>query len=156
MKLYILRHGHSPSVTEAKVPSDAQRPLSERGRANAAKSAEELSKRAAKPARLLHSPLLRAVETARIAAQRLSPRLGAEVFLPLSNELPADKLYDALRAPLESADELLVVGHQPQLGELAMFLTGHLLDLRPSGLIALDLPDLDKRGEVLWTFHPED
>jgi phosphohistidine phosphatase len=156
MKLYILRHGHSPSVTEARVATDAERPLSERGRLNAAKSAEALLARGARPARILNSPLRRAAETAAIAEARLAPAGGIDVFKPLGNELPADELFEQLRRPLADSGELLVVGHQPQLGELAALLSGQLLDLRPAGLIALDVPEQGAKAKLLWTFHPED
>lgn len=155
MKLYILRHGHAPSTAEARVATDAERPLSDRGRANAQKSADALAERGAKISLLLHSPLVRAAQTAAIAAKRLQPPRD-EVFQPLANELPADELLKRLSKPLSDAGELLIVGHQPQLGELAALLTGKILDLRPSGLIALDIPSDGAKASVLWTFHPED
>ncbi len=155
MKLYILRHGHAPSVTEAAVATDAERPLSERGRLGAAKSAEAILTRGGRPARILNSPLRRAAETAAIAEARLAPAGGIAVFSPLANELPADQLFERLREPLATAGELLIVGHQPQLGELAAVLCGQLLDLRPAGLIALDVPGDGGKAKLLWTFQPE-
>lgn len=155
MKLYIMRHGFSPSASEAGVPTDAERPLSERGRQAARASAKALAAKGARPV-ILHSPLTRAVQTAVEVEGVLKPDIPPRVFEPLSNVLPAEELLKALRGPMEKAGELLVIGHQPQLGELAALLAGRLVDLRPAGLVGLDLPPGASRSASSWTFHPDD
>jgi len=67
-RLYLMRHGHAPSPSEAGVATEALRPLSEKGRSDARRIAAELVKRGARPALILHSPLARAVQTAQAAA----------------------------------------------------------------------------------------
>lgn len=152
MKLYLLRHGHSPSVTDAKVKDDFHRPLSDLGRQGVARMASELARRGGTPSLILHSPLLRAVETAGLAAAALKPAQGAEVFGPLKNELPPDELLAALNQRCAGVAEVLAVGHQPQLGELAAHLCGRVSELRPGGMIALELSP----ARLLWACNPEE
>ena len=153
MRLYLLRHGHAPSITEAKVGTDAERPISPQGREAVAASARYLVEKGARPALILHSPLRRAVETAQAAAAILKPREGVEAFPALANALPAEELLKALKDRLKDREEAVAVGHQPQLGELAALLTGQLYELRPGGLIALDA-DAAPMPRALWTRNP--
>lgn len=155
MKLYIMRHGHSPSAQDAGVATDAERPLSEKGRTAAGKTAAEILKRGGKPVRVLHSPLRRAVETAAAATAVLKPAKGSEVYDPLSNIMGAEELFERLRAPLAEAGELLIVGHQPQVGELAALAGGSLYDFKPAGLVVLELEKGAKRAASVWTFQPD-
>lgn len=152
MKLYLLRHGHSPAASECAARSDAERPLSAKGRADALEAARELLKRGGRPAVILHSPLLRAEQTAAAAAEVLQPARGRRVFAPLANALPAPELYAALAAPL-SEGEVLAVGHQPQLGDLTCHLCREMVDLKPAGLIALDVSP-DGKATLLWSRNP--
>jgi|SRR5579883_2027792 len=154
MKLYILRHGHAPSAAQASVASDAERPLSPEGRKAAAETAERLARLGGKPSLILHSPLKRAVQTAQETARVLSPEKGVQVFPPLANVLPASELLAALRKdPAASVPELLVVGHQPQLGELAALLCGQIFELKTAGLIAVELSAAPR---LLWHANPGD
>lgn len=155
LTLYVMRHGHSPTISEAGVATDAERPLSPRGKEAARKTARAILERGGKPALVMHSPLRRAVETAREAHGVLQPRTAPELFLPLSNVLPAEDLFKELRAPLERAGELLIVGHQPQLGELAALVGGQLFDLRPAGLVVLELEPGAKRAASVWPYQPD-
>ncbi|MBI5629941.1 MAG: histidine phosphatase family protein [Elusimicrobia bacterium] len=155
MKIYLLRHGQSPSTAEAGVKSDAERPISEEGRLAVRKSVSHLLRQGASPAAILHSPLKRAVQTAEEAAKLVGPPAGVETFLPLSNAMPAEQLLAELSAKLRGWPETLLVGHQPQLGELACLLSGTIYDLRPGGIIALELAGA-KKGKALWSANPSD
>lgn len=155
MKLYILRHGNSPSVTEANVGSDAERPISELGRKSVRKMAAQIVKIGGRPAVILHSPLKRAVQTAQEAAKLLGLTGKTEVFPPLSNAMGGPELNDNLKRRLQGVEEVLIVGHQPQLGELAAHLSKNIFNISPAGLIALDVASAD-RAAVLWHGNPED
>jgi len=153
VKLYLLRHGHSPTISEAGVPSDAARPLSERGREGVRKTVGELLRRGAKPSLILHSPLTRAVQTSEEAELLIKPARGRRGFEPLSNVLSPQELSDQLAPELSAAGEVLAVGHQPQLGELAALLTGRIFDLPPGGLIALE--SAGAGWAAAWTLDPQ-
>lgn len=149
-RLYLMRHGHSPSTAEAKVSKDALRPLSEQGRSDARRMAAQIVKRGGKPGLILHSPLLRAVQTAGETASVLKPAGGTLAFAPLDNTRPADEVAREL---LERAEgEVLAVGHQPQIGEIAMLLGKGLFEFRPATIVALELGPATR---VLWTADPD-
>lgn len=158
MKLYLLRHGHSLSVSDAKVASDFDRPLSEHGREAVRQSAQELLSKGARPALVLHSPLRRAVETAQEAAALLKPSAGVRSHPALANAIPGQELCRELEDLFSRYEEILAVGHQPQIGELAAFVSGALFELRPAGLIALEVPPQPprqgRRGKPLWSRNP--
>lgn len=146
-----MRHGHSPTSAEAGVKTDAQRPLSDKGRADARRVAEALLKRGGRPALILHSPLLRAVQTAAAAADAL--KCPAEAFVPLDNTLPPQEVLDALEKRAGGVAELLAIGHQPQIGELANLLTGRTFDFRPAGIVAVENGD---NPAALWSLSAEE
>ncbi len=147
-----MRHGHSLSTTQAGVAKDALRPLSEQGRDDARSSAAEIIKRGGKPTLILHSPLLRAAQTAGEAATVLKPDGGAVVFIPLDNSRPADEVARELLERCEAESEVLAVGHQPQIGEIAALLGKQLFEFRPATVVALELSPSPR---ALWTADPE-
>ncbi len=128
-----MRHGHAPTTSEAGVAKDALRPLSEQGRGDARRMAVEILKRGGKPVLILHSPLTRAVQTARAVADVLKPASGVEMFDALDNTLPADEAVEALRERGGDAAEILAIG------EIASLLTERPYEIRPAGLVAVDL-----------------
>ncbi len=151
-RLYLMRHGHSPTTTEAGVAKDAQRPLSDLGREDARRMAAELARRGGAPGLILHSPLLRAVQTAAAAAGVLKPAGGSEIFAALDNTQSAEEVESAIAARAASVDEVLAVGHQPQIGEIAALIGKTLFEFRPAAIVAIELqPSL----RVLWTITPE-
>lgn len=146
MILYVMRHGHSPTCVEAGCATDAERPLSEKGRADARAQARRLLESGARPKAVLHSPLRRAAETAAEAAAVLG--VPAKPLPSLANQVGPEELAAALAGPLAEAGELLAVGHQPQVGELCAYLADRVFDFKPAGIVALqaDEPALPPRG----------
>ena len=151
-RLYLMRHGHSPSTVEARVAQDALRPLSEQGRQDSRRMVAELARRGGAPGLILHSPLLRAVQTAAEAAAALGPKALREVFPALDNTKPAEEVERALAARAASVDEVLAVGHQPQIGEVAALLGKSLFEMRPGAIVAFELSPAVR---VLWSLSPE-
>lgn len=151
-RLYLMRHGHSPTTQEAGVSSDALRPLSDLGREDARWMAAELARLGCAPGLILHSPLLRAVQTAAEVATVLKPSGGREVFAPLDNTRPAEEVAVDLSARGAGVDEVLAVGHQPQIGELAALLTDAIFEFRPATIVAVEFTP---EPRVLWALSPE-
>ena len=151
--MYLMRHGHAPTTAEAGVKKDALRPLSPRGREDARRMAEELRRRGGKPALILHSPLTRAVQTAAEAAAVLAPKKGVETFEILDNTRPAEEVARAIEERGAAVEEVLAVGHQPQLGEIAALLGRSLFAINPAGIVALET---DPETRALWSLNPED
>lgn len=146
-----MRHGHSPTPAEAGVKTDALRPLSEQGRADARRMAEALLQRGGRPALILHSPLLRAVQTAAAASAALET--PGEAFAALDNTRPAQDVLAALEKRGAGVEEVLAVGHQPQIGELATLLTGETFEFRPAGLVAVEL---GPEPRALWSLNADE
>ena len=146
-----MRHGHSPSSAEAGVPTDALRPLSENGRRDARRVAEEIVRRGGNLSLILHSPLVRAASTAQEAAAAL--HVQAEVFAPLDNTLSPEAALAKLRERGGQSDSILAVGHQPQIGEMAALLTGDVFDVRPAGLIAIEFAPTPR---LLWSLNVDE
>ncbi len=102
---------------------DEQRELTNRGRRQAQSIAEWLAERRPKDLRVLVSPAKRTMQTARFFAREfeVDPRVGTA----------AD--YRSLLAATgwpDAAGAVLVIGHQPTLGETASFLlTGQVAEL---------------------------
>ncbi|HAH06703.1 MAG TPA: phosphohistidine phosphatase SixA [Elusimicrobia bacterium] len=155
MKLYLMRHGHSPSVLEAGVGSDRERPLSERGRAEVRRSAAHLAKAGAKPGIILCSPLLRAKQTAEEAAAQLG---GPPVrpYDPLANVLPGSALVREVAAFDWGCDEVLLVGHMPQVAEAASHLSEDRAFSFSTAEVASFEVSKDGSGRLLWKTAPDE
>ena len=154
MVLYILRHGRSPSAAEAGVARDADRPLDPAGREELRRAARYLREQGGRPSLALVSPLKRAQQTAAEVAQLLKPTPELRTYAPLSNAISGAELYRRLVDDELGADELLLIGHQPQLGELANYLTGEYYSLSPGGQIALETGA--KGARLRWKINPDE
>ncbi|MHB2026326.1 MAG: SixA phosphatase family protein [Elusimicrobiota bacterium] len=150
MRLYLLRHGHAPPTQEAGVLYDSERPLSQEGRAQTRRSLAALISKGAKPDIILHSPLRRAQETAAIAHETL--RAPLQSYPPLANTLPAAELKLKLLAVAEESAEILAVGHQPQIGDLAVLFCGRAVEMSTGGLAAIDISG--EASSLLWVYNP--
>jgi len=124
MKLYLLRHA---TAAEA-AASDAERPLTKEGLAEARCAGAALRALGVRLDRVLTSPLRRARETADLAAQAAGFAGEVVELAELENDAATADLLRALK-PHREADALLLVGHMPSLAE-------HL-----AGLIAAGQPD---------------
>jgi phosphohistidine phosphatase len=151
-RIYLMRHGHAPSTTEAGVTKDALRPLSDKGRSDARRMAAELLRLGCAPGLILHSPLLRAVQTAAEAASILKPSKGRVEFVPLDNTRPPEDVAREIAERADGVDEVLAIGHQPQIGEIAVLLGKTLLEFRPATIVAIELA---AEPRVLWAISPD-
>ncbi|KAF1010929.1 MAG: Phosphohistidine phosphatase SixA [Pseudomonas fluorescens] len=122
MTLWVLRHGEA----EGHAPTDAERNLTVHGREEVLRSAAHLIGRPLKA--IIASPYVRAQQTAQLVREALGfvPEIHTVPWLtPDSNPLQVlDKL--------ETADDVLLVSHQPLVGNLISLLQyGHLRQPQP-------------------------
>jgi phosphohistidine phosphatase len=139
MDLIIWRHADAGEPSDMPQADDLQRPLSARGNKQARRMAEWLNQFLPDSTRILCSPALRCRETADALGRK--PRL-CESLAPGASHLQA---LAAARWP-DSREPVLLVGHQPMLGQLAAYLIG--------GASTLDTPAWAvRKGAVWWLRH---
>jgi len=133
--LWLLRHAEAASGSP-----DAERPLTERGVHQAQLAGQALERLGVWIDVCMTSPKLRAVETARIATERLGvevlvePRLAGEPFD--ANDLTAGH------------GDVLLVGHDPSFSLTLHDLTGVQARMRKGGLAGIE------KGELLVLMRP--
>src|SRR5262245_33974492 len=110
MDLILWRHAEA----EEGIP-DSARKLTKKGEKQAEKVAEWLRERIDEPVRILTSPARRAEQT----AQALSDKIEIRDELAVGSS--AARILRATGWP-DAEGTVIVVGHQPTLGELAAFL----------------------------------
>jgi phosphohistidine phosphatase len=130
MRLYLVRHAEA-----APGEPDELRPLTPEGREQARSLGEQLRDQDAAPAVILTSPLLRARETGNELARAL------DVESEPDERLAPGAGVDDVRAAVEGrGDQVVVVGHQPDFGQIAAALTGGPEPRLPAGgLVVLEL-----------------
>jgi phosphohistidine phosphatase len=131
VRLYLVRHAQA-----APGEPDELRPLTREGREQARALGERLRDEDARPDALLTSPLLRARETGGELARAL------EIEAEPDERLAPGASVEDVRAAIEGRGErVVVVGHQPDCGEIAAALTGGGPEpLFPAGgLVVLEL-----------------
>ena len=139
MDLILWRHADAGEPSDDPQADDLQRPLSPRGTKQARRMAEWLNQFLPDSTRVLCSPALRCRETADALGRKL--RL-TDALAPGASHLQA---LAAARWP-DSREPVLVVGHQPMLGQLAAYLIG--------GAATLDTPPWAvRKGAVWWLRH---
>lgn len=117
MNLYIVRHAAAlPPDGDSGSASDTERPLSPRGRERFTGVVRALDRIGVRLARVEHSPLVRAVQTAELLAP-LSD--GPRTANPALAEPPDDRLLASLAG---AHDGTALVGHDPHVSELVALL----------------------------------
>jgi phosphohistidine phosphatase len=115
--LFVIRHAKS-SWDDPALP-DKDRPLDDRGKRDAPKMGKRLAKRDVNPDLILSSPAMRALTTAQIIARKLDYKLQDIV---VDDRLYAGEMDDLLNVIQQLDDKLervMLVGHNPELTELA-------------------------------------
>ena len=131
--LFVIRH--APPLAHSTGPSEFGPPLSEEGRARWTRCVRGLDALGVRLDRILHSPLLRAVQTAEELAKLLE---GELLVSPGLAEPPTDSLL----TEAEGAESDALVGHDPYVGMLVSIL------LVPPEGSSLVLPF--EKGAVAW------
>lgn len=156
--VYLMRHGIAADPVAGM--SDADRALTAEGTQKTKRVAAGLQKLGVKPQLIVSSPLRRAEETARIVGEILAGGVAIELYPPLAGGCAPDDLLKGLR-PHRGLSELLLVGHQPDLGNLASYLLTGSANLAPlpfkkAGVAAVTLGSMPPRsaGMLEWFLTP--
>ena len=142
-RVVLVRHAPAQHRDPRRWPDDTDRPLRPSGRREFARSAQGLSHLLPADGLSATSPLVRAQETSAILGRLWRPARDAVVWPELTPETPAsDLLRRAARTVKGSGDNLLLVGHEPQLSRfVGLATTGEaasVVRFSKGGAIALD------------------
>jgi phosphohistidine phosphatase len=157
--LYLVRHG----VAEAPAANvgDEERRLTPGGVRKMQRAALGLKRLGVAPDRILTSPLHRARETAEILRAALAADLTLQTYPPLAIGQHPEAVVRGLR-PFRRARHLVLVGHQPQMSELASYLlTGSpgvvLPPFKKGAVAAVEVAALPPPlpGSLHWFLQPK-
>jgi phosphohistidine phosphatase len=136
-QLWVLRHAEAePHGTRP----DAERTLTARGERQARAAGAAVARMGVEFEAVLFSPKVRAMETAKLAAQSAGAVLGE----PIREHPPLAVGYDAIQALSDLAElaadaRLMIVGHEPDLASVIGDLTGAAVGLKKGGLAVVRL-----------------
>jgi len=155
MIIYIMRHAEA--VEGSDTLHDEWRYLTEKGRKTAECIGTTIVEYGRKPRLTLTSPLTRAVQTAEIVAVqacRKNKVVSCEHLVPGGD---ISKLISHLHT-CKDAKRVLLVGHEPQLGELVTTMldsTDVEVSLKKGACVALELnTDTQEKADFLWYIAP--
>lgn len=156
--LYLMRHGIADEPSRG--VADADRALTDEGVRKTTRVAEGLRALDVRPDAIISSPLRRAEETARIACRVLTPDGSVELTPLLAGGVLPAEILRGLKPP-RTARHVMLVGHQPGLGELASLLLTGDADLAPlpfkkAAVAAIEIASLPPRstGLLHWFLTP--
>jgi phosphohistidine phosphatase len=158
MMLYIVRHAIAEDAPAG--GDDAGRRLTPGGRRKMQGVVRGLRALRVEPDVILTSPLVRAVETARIVVAGLRGAPEPRVGEALTPDVPPDETLRALRL-VGRSQQVMVVGHEPNLSStLSLLLTGTpegaAIELKKGGCAAVELTAFEPRGgaTLRWLLTP--
>ena len=156
--LYLVRHGIAEVGDQS--TADADRRLTEEGTRKMTGAARGLKRLGVAPDAILSSPLRRAAETAARIAAVVAPDVDVQTYRPLAPGQGAKAVLRGL-AGHRGAQQLILVGHQPDLGELASYLLSGSPDVVPlpfkkGAVAAIRVESLPPRaaGQLEWFLTP--
>lgn len=159
MDLYLVRHAIAFDRDPLRWPDDSQRPLTPEGKKRFRSVARGLQQLVPSVDAVFSSPYTRAVETARVL-EKESGWPAASVADALGSDRPTSEALQFLQA-LTRRESIALVGHEPNLHELASLLLGgdagslHL-EMRKGSVAALQFRDQVHPGAatLVWLAPP--
>jgi len=128
--LTLVRHAKS-SWDYPELP-DFERPLSARGRKDAPAMAALLKKAKIRPERLVSSPALRAITTARLFAVKFGIEPESIHVSPHIYEASPQTLMHIVRSLMDLEDDVMLIGHNPGISRFARQLADCPFDEMPT------------------------
>lgn len=160
MELYVLRHAIAVERLDW-AESDDTRPLSAYGITKMKQNATGLTRLLPKIDLILTSPYLRARQTAEIVCKVYGFKISDKV-VETESLTPDGAFKDLFKdfGKYESDNRVMVVGHQPYLGDLISYLTSEgdvrNVPLKKGGIACIELERDDPRhtGMLNWLLTP--
>lgn len=149
MKYFFVRHG----IAEELQDSDFNRELTDRGRLRVGMAAQVMKHLNICPAKIYTSPRLRSRQTAEIIAETLGKQAIVTDAVNFGFDIPD---IEQLARGLDSAGEVMFVGHNPDMSSVVHKLTGSNVAMKKGGLARIDVFSRKARqGELVWLIAPK-
>lgn len=155
-EIYLIRHGIAADRGE-EYPDDSKRPLTSRGIARLKKEAKALDKLEVVFDQIIASPLLRTRQTADVLSESMKskpPVTTADALAPAGT--PAAVIQELGKHMRKG--RLALVGHEPNLGELAGRLIGARapIEFKKGAVCRIDFEVLPPKGmgQLRWFITP--
>jgi phosphohistidine phosphatase len=147
-QLWLLRHGEA-------VPHDSKpdpaRELTARGERQSSAAGAALAQLGVEFAAIYSSPKVRALHTARLAAESLN--VEPEVEDVLTDDFEVEDAIELL-ARHDADARVLVVGHEPSFSQVVYDLTGGRIDFKKGGIAAVRMKG--RQGELVVLLRPRE
>jgi phosphohistidine phosphatase len=158
IELYLVRHAIA-AERGPKYPDDRLRPLTPAGSKKFSQSVPGLVELGVVIDVVLTSPLVRARDTAMLLAAGLKPKPSLVEIEALSPSGRPNAIVEAIKTHSKSQRRLALVGHEPDLGELAARLLGArgMVEFKKGGvcLIEVDGATPGGPGTLRWMLPPK-
>ena len=159
MRLYVMRHGPAVDIGEQGVKTDSARMLSAEGRIKTRQVAEGLAAIGVHPDHIGSSPLVRARETAEIAAKVLCENATVEACEFLRPNSHTGQLVKWLQQ--RPGDSALITGHIPDVSMIISELIGGrgncAIKMKKASVACIvfdETPEIGK-GVLEWLLQPD-
>jgi phosphohistidine phosphatase len=156
LELYLIRHGIAAERGD-EYPDDSKRPLTSRGIARLKKEARALEDLGAGFDVIITSPLVRARQTADVLAESFKSRppvAMSDALAPAGT--PAAVIQEIAKHARKA--RIALVGHEPNVGELAARLIGARspLEFKKGAICRIDFEVLPPKGlgQLRWFMTP--
>lgn len=157
LELYLIRHGLAAERGD-EYPDDSKRPLTSDGIASLRKEVKGLEALAIGFDHVITSPLVRAKQTAEVFVQHLNTKPSMSTSDALA---PAGSHAGVVQEVVKHARKgrIALVGHEPNIGELAARLIGSRtpLDFKKGAICRIDFDALPPKGagRLRWFVTPK-
>jgi phosphohistidine phosphatase len=156
-ELYLVRHAVAAERGD-EWPDDSKRPLTERGISRFREAVAGLAALDVAIDEVFTSPLVRAKQTADLLVAGLDPRPSLKLLDALApGHTPSATMAQLVKAAKRR--RIALVGHEPDLGELAAHLLGapRPVPFKKGGICRIDVQGLlsKRAGTLVWFVPPK-
>ena len=162
MEITLVRHAKAGQPDTHQWPDDSQRPLTKKGTRQFKKAAQGIGK-LAKPDVVLTSPMARTMQTAQLL------NWDADWPAPVAHDVLDDghspaEVVKTIRNLDGKPQHVGIVGHGPNLAELANYLTNHTdnddgIHLNKGGAASIEMPRRSMKagtGRLKWAMRRQE
>ena len=157
LELYLIRHGLAAERGD-EYPDDSKRPLTSQGISRVRKEARALDEIGVEFDHIITSPLVRTRQTADILAESMKSKAAVSASDALAPAgTPAAVIQDLAKFA-KKGTRIALVGHEPNLGELAARLIGARapFEFKKGAICRMDFEVLPPKGlgHLRWFVPP--